>query len=224
MSDPEPSKRKMVKVIPAATLVPSMSRLLKILLPTQGQNTSVCFLAVVPRVFKLLHDPATGLSVDAEISQGAHFLKIEVRYKDGCHIGANTTGILVTQEGNEKFLPWTAYATSHHCDGITITLQNETLEVSAGNIHLDILWHQNGQNSFLWPAIRQQAPIPNAKGLLGLSPVSYVFKETTPVAKLEILGKEVLATRVSTVDYSTHAKPTVDCWLNEPGVDPPLQL
>ncbi|KAJ8370869.1 hypothetical protein SKAU_G00108970 [Synaphobranchus kaupii] len=195
------------------------SVLLKVLLPAQGQNTSICFNVdvdkdMIPKepVFKLLHDPATGVSINGEAVQRGSFLKLEV-HKDECHIKANTTGIMVTQKGKETFMLWTDNATSHHCDGITIALQNEVLGIAVGNISVNILLHKTSNDSFLWLDIRLQTPIPGAKGLLGQSPVSYVIKETSPLVKLEILGKEVLATRVSAVDYSTHVKTTVDCWL-----------
>ncbi|KAJ8370871.1 hypothetical protein SKAU_G00108990 [Synaphobranchus kaupii] len=165
----QPSPKSGFKIVPMAGSNPQVhyrqqpapkSVLLKVLLPAQGQNTSICFKVnvhkdVIPKepVFKLLHDPATGVSINGEAVQRGSFLKIGV-HKDECHIKANTTGIMKCK-------------------------------------HLS------------------QEP----KGLLGRSPVSYVIKETSPLVKLEILGKVVLATRVSAVDYSTHVKPTVDCWL-----------
>ncbi|XP_064154402.1 inter-alpha-trypsin inhibitor heavy chain H4-like isoform X2 [Anguilla rostrata] len=196
------------------------SVLLKVLLPAQDQNTSICFNIevhkdVLPKdpVFKLLHDPATGISINGEMLKRGHFRKIGVNYKDECHIKADTTGIMVTKEGKENFIFWTDTATSHHCDGVTISLQNEVLNVSVGDISVNILLHKNGRNRFLWPDVRRQAPIPGAKGLLGQSPVSYVLKEASPLVRLEMLGKEVQGTRDTTVDYRTHVKPTVDCWL-----------
>ncbi|KAJ8265174.1 hypothetical protein COCON_G00142730 [Conger conger] len=204
---------------PTARILPEIA-FLKVLLPAQGQNTSICFNVEAPRglipkeaVFKLLHDPATGVSINGEMLKRGHFLKIGVRYKDKCQIKANTTGIMVTDEGKEQLIFWTDTPTSHHCDGISMTMQNKVLDVSVGNISVNILLHEKDKKSFLWADIRQQDPIPKAKGLLGRSPVSYVLKETSPLVKLEILGKEVLATRDSAVDFRTHVKPTVDCWL-----------
>ncbi|KAG5830119.1 hypothetical protein ANANG_G00317080, partial [Anguilla anguilla] len=174
------------------------SVLLKVLLPAQDQNTSICFNIevhkdVLPKdpVFKLLHDPATGISINGEMLKRGHFRKIGVNYKDECHIKADTTGIMVTKEGKENFIFWTDTATSHHCDGVTISLQNEVLNVAVGDISVNILLHKNGRNRFLWPDVRRQAPIPGAKGLLGQSPVSYVLKEASPLVRLEMLGKEV---------------------------------
>ncbi|KAG7472248.1 hypothetical protein MATL_G00106870 [Megalops atlanticus] len=206
---------------PPATVTRLMpkSNLLKVLMPAQGQNIPLCFQIEAPQNFakkltlKVLSDPISGVSINAEMLKGEDFLRVAVHYKDECHIEANSTGIKVTQEGKERFISWTAYATTESCNGMTLALQREVLEVAAGNMRVDILRHKKSQDSFLWPAIRQQAPIANATGIMGQAPVSYILKETTPVAKLEILGKEVLGTRDSVVDYSTHTKPTVYCWL-----------
>ncbi|XP_036389131.1 inter-alpha-trypsin inhibitor heavy chain H4-like isoform X2 [Megalops cyprinoides] len=199
------------------------ANLLKVLMPAQGQNTPLCFQIEAPQnfvdtlpkklVLKVLSDPISGVSINAEMLKGEDFLRVAIHYKDECHIEANSTGIKVTQEGKERFISWTSYAATEHCNGITLALQKEVLEVAAGNMRVDILRHKKSQDSFLWPAIRHQAPIANATGIMGQAPVSYHLKETTPVAKLKILGKEVLGTRDSMVDYSTHTKPTVYCWL-----------
>ncbi|KAG9332417.1 hypothetical protein JZ751_014515 [Albula glossodonta] len=201
---------------------PTLVTVIKVLLPTQGQNTSICFDVEaqtnrIPRnpVLTLLYDPATGISITGEMLQGQHLHTIGVRHKDGCYMKANTTAIVVTQEEIESVFSWADLGMSHRCDGITLNLHDEVLLVEMGKVHLRILRHKDGQSNFLWTAISLQAPIPGAKGLLGNSPISYVLKETTSTisAKLEILGKEVMGRRVSAVDYSIHSKPTVDCWL-----------
>ncbi|XP_072571254.1 inter-alpha-trypsin inhibitor heavy chain H4 [Paramormyrops kingsleyae] len=190
---------------------------LRILQPTAGHSNQLCFDVQVSQKqnYKLLDDQTTDLLVVGQVNSEAKkgFQQISIRSKAWGSVTVDTTKIVLIQGQKNEDFSWTPFSFSNALNGLSLNMQDGVLTVEVGETRMDILLHSDGQNSFLWPAVKKRPPGSTAMGILGQFLVSYEEKQVIPTGILEIQDKEVPASRETAVNYNDPNKPRVDCWL-----------
>ncbi|XP_048877653.1 inter-alpha-trypsin inhibitor heavy chain H3-like [Brienomyrus brachyistius] len=190
---------------------------LRILQPTAGHSNRLCFDVQVSQKqnYKLLDDQTADLLVVGQVNSEAKkgFRQISIRSKAWGSITVDTTKIVLIQGQKNEDFSWTPFSFSDASNGLSLNMHDEVLTVEVGETKMDILLHRDGQNSFLWPAVKKRPPSSTATGIIGQFLVSYEEKQVIPTGILEIQDKEVPASRETAVNYNDPSKPRVDCWL-----------
>ncbi|XP_018606723.1 inter-alpha-trypsin inhibitor heavy chain H4-like isoform X2 [Scleropages formosus] len=199
------------------TPAPESGRTLRIVLPAAGQNIPLCFDVPVPYrlTYKLLEDSAAGLLVLGQVGVARHkdFQQLSIRTKDGGNVTVDTSHIQLSKGQQKKLLSWHQSSARHQSNRLSLLKQDHVLEVTVGGTRIDILLHKEGQEHFLWPAVKERPLGSSATGLMEQHRVSYEEKQVSPSVTLEIQGHQTVAQRNSATDYSAPSRPTVSCWL-----------
>ncbi|XP_070815893.1 uncharacterized protein [Chaetodon trifascialis] len=196
-------------VVIAATTGPLSHRFL---LKSENHSLPLCFDVTGDVFLKLLHHPNRELSVNGELDSGAHggFKRIVIHFKTDQHIQVDTNGITVREGQTETKHTGQDLIT---VGSVTVIRRDKEIDVTAGDIRMVILIHEEGHRQFLWPVIRQKPSDSSVTGILALKPAVYEEVLQTPLTKLKINNQDIFAIRSFAVDYSIVSSPTLDCWL-----------
>ncbi|XP_044029481.1 inter-alpha-trypsin inhibitor heavy chain H3-like isoform X11 [Siniperca chuatsi] len=184
----------------------------RFLLKTENQSLPLCFDVAGDVRLKLLHHPNRELSVNGELDSVVYggFKRIIIHFKTDQHVEVDTKGITV-REGQT--------VTRHTgqdlitVGSVTVIRRDKEIDVAAGDTHMVILIHEQGDKEFIWPVLRQQPSDDTVTGILALKAAVYEEVQQTPSTKIKLEDREIDVTRSDAVDYSIVSPPTLDCWL-----------
>ncbi|XP_037831296.1 inter-alpha-trypsin inhibitor heavy chain H3 isoform X2 [Kryptolebias marmoratus] len=206
---PPPSRDSIHIIYPLRTpdsllIKPLTPRTHTFLLKAENQSHPLCFNIIEFSIQILFLQPELIIAgLLNKIPQRG--FKLIVIYLKNDIIRINTTGIPVLLENSTTV---NSESDQIAVESVTVTKRDKEIDITAEDMHMVILVHEEDSDKFLWPVLKQK-PSANCTGILA---VDYEVVQHQPT-KLKINDKEVPATNSSGIDYSVSPPAVSECWL-----------
>ncbi|XP_077385743.1 inter-alpha-trypsin inhibitor heavy chain H3-like isoform X2 [Festucalex cinctus] len=187
---------------------------IRFLLQTENQSLPLCFDVPARSMFRLLHLPSTGFSVNGALDGLRGFNRIVVHSNPNITMTVDIVGIVIHDGQFLRKSSWQAGHVTTTAGSMTIIKWDTNIDISIGDTRLVILHHHDiAGEEFLWPVIKKRSSDSNAEGILAQKSADYEEVQPPFSKKLKIKDQEINVTRSRAIDLSVSPAAISPCLL-----------